>query len=151
MSPVLRVCRPFSRFVSAWTLITSDFSEVCPVYNLTARALPRVGPELGGGAAGRQLVRAFESHYSLGVTEGDEFVRPDARVGLGVVDQARVAVSLMRIAMDTLDVIGTATVALRVHTELVLAAWAADRRICKEGRLFLDRFYLIVSRTMGWI
>jgi len=89
----------------------------------------RVGPELGGRTVGGQLVRALESHYRLGVAEGDEFVRPDARVGLGVVDQARVAVSLLRLTVDTLDVIGAATVALGVHTKLVLAARAADRRV----------------------
>ena len=77
-------------------------------------------------------MRALESYYSFGVAEGDEFVRPDARVGLGIVDQARIAVSLKRITVDTFDVSGAATVALRVHTELVLAAWTTNRRICKE-------------------
>lgn len=120
---------------------SSDFSEMHPVYNRVARTLPRVGPELGGGAAGGQLVRALESHYSLGVAEGDELVRPDARVGLVVVDQARVARSLMRITVDTFNVIGAATVAVWVHTELVFAARAADRRVCKKGG-----FYLIACR-----
>lgn len=96
---------------------------------ITRHGESRVGPELGGGTVGGQLVRALESHYSLGVAEGDELVRPDARVGLGVVDQARVAVSLMRVSVDTLDVTGAATVAFRVHTELVLAARAADRSV----------------------
>lgn len=123
---------PIASFISAWISITNDFSEVRLVYNRAARTLPRVGPELGGGTVGRQLVRALESHYSLGVAEGDELVRPDARVGLGVVDQARVAVSLMRLTVDTLDIIGAAAVAFRIHTELVLAARAADRSICKE-------------------
>lgn len=103
-----------------------------PVYNRTACTLPRIGPELGGGAVGRQLVRALESHYSLGVAEGDEFVRPDTRVGLSIVGQASVAGSLMRVTVDTLDVTGAATVAVWIHTELILAAWAADRRVCKE-------------------
>lgn len=71
-------------------------------------------------------MRALEAHYGLGVAEGDEFVGPDARVGLGVVDQTRIAVGLMRLAVDALHVGGAAAVALRVHTELVLAAGAAD-------------------------
>lgn len=117
-------------FIFAWILIANDFSEVRPVCNRVV--LPRIGPELGGRAVGRQLVRTLESHYSLGVAVGDELVRPDARVSLGVVDQARVAVSLMWITVDTLDVTGTATVAFRIHTELVLAAWAANRCVCKN-------------------
>jgi len=84
---------------------------------------------------GGQLVRALESHYRLGVAEGDELVRPDACAGLAVVDQARVAVSLKRITVDTLDVSGAATVALRIDTELVLAARAADRRVCREKEI----------------
>lgn len=105
-----------------------------PVYNHVARTLPRVGPELGRGTVGGQLVRALESHYSFGVAERDELVRPDARVGLGVINQTRIAMSLKRITVNTLDVTGAATVALRIHTELILAAWTANRRICKgEG------------------
>lgn len=79
-----------------------------------------------------QLVRALEAYYSLGVAEGDELVGPDARVSLGVVDQTRVAVGLMRLAVDALDVTGAATIATRVHSELVFAAGTADRRVCKK-------------------
>lgn len=143
MSPVPRVRRPSSPVLFPRGLSLRVISRKCVPYIILrhVKALPRVGPELGGGAVGGQLVRALESHYVLRVAEGDELVRPDARVSLGVVDQARVAVSLMRIAVDTFDVTGTATVALGVHTELVLAARAADRRVCKEGRLLLYRFY----------
>jgi len=67
-------------------LFPRDFSEMRPVYNRAARTLPRVGPELGGRTVGGQLVRALKSHYSLGVAEGDELVRPDACAGLAIVD-----------------------------------------------------------------
>lgn len=145
MSPVPECVDPLSPVLFPRGF-SNDFSEIRPIYNRAARTLPRVGPELGGGAVRGQFVRALESHYSLGVAEGDELVRPDARVGLGVVDQARVAVCLKRITVDTLDVTGAATVTLWVHTELVLAARAADRRVCKEGGSFLfDR----MSRVSG--
>lgn len=111
----------------------------------------RVGPELGGGAVRRQLVRALESHYSLGVAEGDELVRPDARVGLGVVDQTRVAVSLKRITVDTFDVTGAATVALRVHTELVFATRAANRRIVGLAIAAIDGPIIIAMIMNGTV
>lgn len=110
-----------------------------PVYNPIAHTLPRVGPELGSGAVGGQLVRALESHYSLGVAEGDELVRPDACMALGVIGQARIAVSLKRITVDTFGVTGATAVAFCVYTELVFAARAADRRVCKKRRILLDR------------
>jgi len=56
------------------------------VYNHVAHTLPRIGPELGSGTVGGQLVRALESYYSFGIAEGDEFIRPDARMGLRIVD-----------------------------------------------------------------
>lgn len=77
-------------------------------------------------------MRALEAHYGFGVADGDEFVGPNARVGLGVVNQAGIAVGLMRLAVDALDVSGAAAVAVRVHAELVLAAGAADG--CVWGR-----------------
>jgi len=111
----------------------------------------RIGPELGGRAVGGQLVRTLESHYSLGVAVGDELVRPDARVSLGIVDQARVAVSLMWITVDTLDVTGTATVAFRIHTELVLAAWAADRRVVGLAMAAIDGPIIIAMIMDGTV
>lgn len=98
-------------------------------------ALPRIGPEFGGGAMWRQFVRALEAHYGLGITKWYHLVRPDARVRLGVVDQARIAMGLMRIAVDALDVAAAATVAVRIHAELVLATWTADRRVCKSSSM----------------
>lgn len=74
-------------------------------------------------------MRAFEAYYSLGVAEGDELVGPDARVSLGVVDQTRIAVGLMRLAVDALDVTGAAAIATRVHSELVFATRTANRRV----------------------
>lgn len=89
----------------------------------------RIGPELGGGAVGGQLVRTLEAYHSLGVAEGDELVGPDARVGLGVVDQTRVTMGLMRLAVDALDVTDAAAIAVRIHAELVFATRTADRRV----------------------
>lgn len=79
-------------------------------------------------------MRTLEAYYSLGVAKGDELVGPDARVSLRVVDQTRIALGRMRFAVDALDVTSTAAVAVRVHAELVLAAWTANRRICKKDR-----------------
>lgn len=124
-------------FISACTFIARDFSRSL-AHNFAQRASPRVGPELGGGAVGGQLVRALETHYGLRVAQGDKFVRPDAGVGLGVVDQTGIAMSLMRLAVNAFDVSGAATVALRIHTELILAARAADRRVCKKMRLLCE-------------
>jgi len=86
----------------------------------------------------RQLVRAFKTDNTFRVAIWDKFVRPDARVSLGIVDQTGVAMRLMRVTMDALDVWGAATVAIWIHTELVLAARAADRRPCeKDGSIIL--------------
>ena len=74
-------------------------------------------------------MRTLEAHYRLGVAEGDELVGPDARVSLGVVDQTRVAVGLMLLAVDALDVTGATAVTVRVHAELILATRTADRRV----------------------
>lgn len=87
-----------------------------------------VGPEFGGGAVRRQLVRALEADYGFRIAVREHLVGPDARVGLGIVDQTGIAVCLMRITVDALDVRGAATVAVRVHAELVLASRAANRR-----------------------
>lgn len=95
-------------------------------------ALPWVGPEFGGGAVRRQLVRALEADYGFRVAVREHLVGPDARVGLGIVDQTGIAVCLMRITVDALDVRGAATVAVRVHAELVLASRAANRRPCEK-------------------
>jgi len=103
-----------------------------------AIALPRIGPEFCGGAVRRQLVRAFETDYGFRIAIRDELVRPDARVSLSIVNQTRIAMCLMWVTVDALDVRSAATVAIRIHTELVLAARAADRRPCeKDGSIIL--------------
>lgn len=86
-------------------------------------------------------MRTLEAHYRLGVAEGDELVGPDARVSLGVVDQTWVAMGLMLLAVDALDVTGATAVTVRVHAELILATRTADRRVCKKeitGRSLLS-------------
>lgn len=87
-------------------------------------------------------MRALESYYSLGVAEGDKLVGPDARVSLGVVDQTGVAVGLMRLAVNALDVTGAAAIATWVHSELVFATRTANRRVCKK-----DHFYRTGSKV----
>lgn len=112
------------------TFITISRKNVS--HNSTRMPLPWVGPELGSGAVGRELVRALEAYYRFRVAQGDELVRPDARVGLGVVGETGIAVGLMRLAVDALDVTGAASVTVRIHAELILAARAADGRVCKK-------------------
>lgn len=71
----------------------------------------------------------FKAYYSLRVAEGDELVRPDARVSLGIVDQTWVAGGLMWFAINAFDITGATAVAVRIHTELILATWTTNRRI----------------------
>lgn len=77
-------------------------------------------------------MRTLEAYYRLRIAQGDEFVRPDACVGFGIVDETGIAVCLMRLTVDAFDVTGAASVTIRVHTELIFAARAADRRICNK-------------------
>lgn len=88
-----------------------------------------IGPELSSGTVGGELVRALEAYYRFRIAQGNEFVRPDARVGFVIVDEAGVTVGPMWLAVDTLDVSGAARVTIRIHAELILAARAADRRV----------------------
>lgn len=88
----------------------------------------------------------FKAYYSLRVAEGDELVRPDARVSLGIVDQTWVAGGLMWFAINAFDITGATAVAVRIHTELILATWTTNRRICKNivGR---SLYYLVELKT----
>lgn len=133
-------------------LLGSASNALWPQRNRIVITLPRIRPEFCGGAMGRQLVRALEAHYGLGVAEGDEFVGPDTCVSLGVVYQTGIAVGLMRLAVNALHISGAAAVAVRVHAELIFATGAANR--CVWGgtivskRNFRKFFYMALKSKL---
>lgn len=75
---------------------------------------------------GRHFVRTLEADYFLRIAVGQQLIGPDAIVTLRVVDQSRIAVILVGMAMGASDIGGAAGVARRVKAELIFASRTAD-------------------------
>lgn len=81
--------------------------------------LPGERPKFSSSSVLRYFRGAFKSNNGLRIAVWNELIGPDARMALVIPSETRSASLEMRFSMNAFYVVGTASIALSINTELI--------------------------------